>query len=128
MSRFNSEKFMKKEIQSILSLTQCQILIKEIVTRKRAKISYDKYVKLERIVVNEYFIRHPEIDYKKWSAWPIANSIKETLLETIHASKIIILKPAEMEPPHPFQSTKTGIKKIIAIENKIKLEKKLKKI
>lgn len=117
---------MNKEIQEILNSNKCNLLLTPSKTKKHRTIKHEIYLKLERLVVDEYFSRHPEINRKNWSAWPIANALKDTLKLEIQNNAIIVLNPPEIELIHPYQSKKVGIKRVTAIEKKIKLQQKLK--
>lgn len=117
---------MNKEIQEILNSNEGKLLLIPSKTKKHRTIKHEMYLKLERLVVDEYFSRHPEINRKNWSAWSIATDLKDTLKLEIKKLAIIVLNPSEIELIHPYQSKKVGIKRVTAIEKKIKLQQKLK--
>jgi len=100
-------------------------ILKIIKLRKHHTIKFNEYEKLERIFVDTYFDAHPEIDRKKWSSWTIANKLKDDLSLQLKSIGLIRLHPPHQKSFHNFKSNKQGISKILAVENKVKLKKKL---
>jgi len=101
-------------------------ILKTVKSRKHNTIKFNEYEKLERIFVDSYFEGHPEIDRKKWSSWTIANSLKALLSNQLESIGIVRLPTPVQASLHNFISNKQGLAKVLAIENKIKLKKKLK--
>jgi hypothetical protein len=105
--------------------SDCSEILKIVTSRKHRTIKCHEQEKLERIFVESYFGMHPEIDQTKWSSWAIANSLKDLLNDQLESLGIIRLPQPQSDKPHEFMSNKKGIAKILAIENKVKLKKKL---
>lgn len=110
----------------IVNILGCKEILKTVQSRKHSTIKYYEYEKIERIFVDTYFEAHPEIDRKKWSSWTIANSLKALLSEQLESLGIVRLPTLLQASPHNFISNKQGLAKIVAIEKKVKLQKKLK--
>jgi hypothetical protein len=109
----------------ILIDSDCIEILRIVTSRKHRTIKYHEQEILERIFVDSYFEAHPEIDQTKWSSWSIANSLKDLLNDQLESLGIIKLPQPHPDNPHDFVSNKKGIAKILAIENKVKLQKKL---
>lgn len=110
----------------IVNISGCKEILKTVQSRKHSTIKNFEYEKIERIFVDTYFEAHPEIDRKKWSSWTIANSLKALLSDQLESLGIVRLPALVQASPHNFISNKQGLAKVLAIENKIKLIKKLK--
>lgn len=110
----------------IANISGCIEILKTVQSRKHSTIKYYEYEKLERIFVDSYFEAHAEIDRKKWSSWAITNILKALLSDQLKSLGIVRLPHPVQASPHNFISNKHGLAKIVAIENKIKLNKKLK--
>lgn len=110
----------------IANHSRCKEILKTVKSRKHSTIKFNEYEKLERIFVDTYFEAHPEIDRKQWSSWTICNNLKTLLSDQLKSLGIVRLLPSDQARPHHFISYKQGLAKILAIENQVKLQKKLK--
>lgn len=108
--------------------SSCNEILKIVTSRKHRTIKCHEQGMLESIFVDSYFEAHPEIDQTKWSSWSIASSLKDLLNDQLKSLGIIKLSQPPEDKLHEFISNKKGIAKIIAIENKVKLKRKLKAI
>lgn len=109
----------------IASHPGCEEILKVVKSRKHSTIKFNEYEKLERIFVDTYFNKHPEIDRKKWASWTTASNLKSLLNDQLKSLGILRLPAPVQATPHTFNSNKQGLAKILAIENKVKLHKKL---
>jgi hypothetical protein len=103
----------------------CLPLIQIAKTRKHSTITAIEYEALEVNYMDYFFKCNPQINRKSWSAWPEAMAAKEMLKRALKNKLIIVLPHEPPENVHSFKTSKNGFLGFIAIEQKIKLHKKL---
>jgi hypothetical protein len=103
----------------------CQSLLQISKARKHSTMKTLEYEELEKIYINFFFANNPHINRKSMATWAVARLAKENLLKCLKAKGIIVLPPQPDKKLHPFETTKKGLLRLVAIERKIKLFKKL---